>query len=57
MDYWLSIVFFAAAYVFIIVDKVHRTIVVWVAAAMVLALGVISRNKLWKRWISILYCS
>lgn len=44
MYYWLSIVLFVAAYVMIIIDKIHRTIVVWAAAAMALAIGVISQE-------------
>ena len=44
MYYWLSIGLFVAAYAMIIVDKIHRTIVVWVAAALALAVGVISQE-------------
>jgi len=44
MYYWLSIGLFVAAYVMIIVDKIHRTTVVWVAAALALVLGVISQE-------------
>ncbi|MEN6351164.1 MAG: ArsB/NhaD family transporter [Syntrophomonas sp.] len=45
LNYWLSIIIFLTAYLFIILEKVHRTVVVWVAAAAVIALGVISQEK------------
>jgi len=44
MYYWISIILFLAAYAMIIADKIHRTIVVWVAAAIALAVGVISQE-------------
>lgn len=44
MYYWISVVLFGAAYIMIIADKIHRTIVVWMAAALALALGVISQE-------------
>lgn len=44
-NFWLSIVIFLLAYVFIIIEKVHRSVVVWVAAALVISLGVISQAK------------
>lgn len=44
MNYWISIILFVAAYALIIADKIHRTIVVWVAAAIALAIGVISQE-------------
>ncbi len=44
-NFWLSIVIFLLAYVFIIIEKVHRSVVVWVAAALVIFLGVISQAK------------
>lgn len=45
MYYWISIILFVAAYALIIVDKIHRTIVIWVAAALALLLGVISQEE------------
>lgn len=44
MYYWLAIILFAASYALIIADKIHRTVVVWVAAALALVLGVISQE-------------
>lgn len=44
MFYWISIILFLAAYALIIADKIHRTIIVWVAAAIALAVGVISQE-------------
>lgn len=44
MYYWISIILFLAAYAMIIADKIHRTIVVWVAAALALTVGVISQE-------------
>ncbi len=45
MYYWISIILFVAAYALIIVDKIHRTIVIWVAAALALILGVITQEQ------------
>ena len=43
--FYLSIIIFLAAYVFIIVEKVHRTTVVLVGAALATALGVINQKQ------------
>ncbi|NLW91658.1 MAG: ArsB/NhaD family transporter [Syntrophomonadaceae bacterium] len=45
MFYWISIILFVAAYALIIADKIHRTIVIWVAAALALILGVITQEQ------------
>ncbi|MDD3270001.1 MAG: ArsB/NhaD family transporter [Syntrophomonadaceae bacterium] len=42
---WLAIAVFVLAYFFIILEKVHRGVVVWVAASLVIALGVINQEK------------
>ncbi len=43
--FWLSIAIFVMTYVFIIWEKVHRTVVVFVAGALVIALGIINQEK------------
>lgn len=43
--FWLSIAIFLITYAFIIADKIHRTIVVWLGAALVIVLGVINQEK------------
>jgi Na+/H+ antiporter NhaD/arsenite permease-like protein len=43
--FWLSIIIFLITYAFIIADKIDRTIVVWMGAALVIALGVINQEK------------
>ncbi|HRW12926.1 MAG TPA: ArsB/NhaD family transporter [Syntrophomonas sp.] len=43
--FWLSIGIFLITYAFIIADKIHRTIVVWIGAVLVIALGVINQEK------------
>ncbi len=45
MHYWLSISIFLLVYVFIMSEKIHRTIVSIVGAAIVIALGVITQEK------------
>ncbi len=45
LNFWLAIIFFVLAYVFIVIEKVHRTVVVWIAAALLISLGVISQEK------------
>jgi Na+/H+ antiporter NhaD/arsenite permease-like protein len=45
LNFWLAIIVFVVAYIFIILEKIHRTIVVWIAAALVIALGVINQEK------------
>ncbi len=43
--FWLSIGIFAVAYIFIVVEKIHRTIIALVGAAIAIALGVISQEQ------------
>ncbi|MDD3269935.1 MAG: ArsB/NhaD family transporter [Syntrophomonadaceae bacterium] len=45
LNSWLAIAVFVLAYFFIILEKVHRGVVVWVAASLVIALGVINQEK------------
>lgn len=45
MDFWLSIIIFLAVYVMIIQDRVHRTVVAMLGAAVVIALGVITQKQ------------
>ncbi|MEN6327207.1 MAG: ArsB/NhaD family transporter [Syntrophomonas sp.] len=44
MYFWLSIAIFLLVYVFIISEKIHRTIIALVGGTMVIALGVISQE-------------
>lgn len=43
--FWIAIIIFLITYLFIIAEKYHRTITVWVAAALVIALGVINQEQ------------
>jgi len=43
--FWLSIAIFIVSYIFIIWEKVHRSVIVFVAGALVIALGVITQEK------------
>ncbi|KGP76270.1 membrane protein [Desulfosporosinus sp. Tol-M] len=45
ISFWLSIIIFVITYIFIITDKIHRTIVVWMGAVLVIVLGVINQEK------------
>jgi len=45
ITFWLSIIIFLAAYVFIINEKIHRTVVALVGATLVITLGVISQEQ------------
>ncbi len=45
LNFWLAIGTFVLAYFFIIMEKIHRGVVVWVAATFVIALGVINQEK------------
>ena len=45
INFWLSIAVFLITYIFIIADKIHRTIVVWMGAALIIVLGVINQEK------------
>src|SRR5512136_2090142 len=44
MDLWLSIGIFLTAYVFILLDKLHRTITAMLGGTLVIALGVINQE-------------
>ncbi len=43
--FWLSIAFFLISYIFIIWEKVHRSVVVLVAGALVIAIGLINQEQ------------
>ena len=43
--FWLSILIFAVAYIFIVVEKIHRTIIALVGAAIAIAIGVINQEQ------------
>lgn len=45
LNSWLAIAVFVLAYFFIILEKVNRGVVVWVAASLVIVLGVINQEK------------
>jgi Na+/H+ antiporter NhaD/arsenite permease-like protein len=45
MHFWLAITIFLLAYVFIISDKIHRTIIAMLGGAVIIALGVISQEQ------------
>ncbi|MDD2621208.1 MAG: SLC13 family permease, partial [Syntrophomonadaceae bacterium] len=45
MYFWLSIVIFLTVYVFIISEKIHRTIIAIAGGTLVIALGVISQEQ------------
>lgn len=44
-SFWLAITVFIITYAFIIADKIHRTIVVWIGAVLIIVLGVINQEK------------
>lgn len=43
--FWLSILIFAIAYIFIVIEKIHRTIIALVGAAIAIAIGVINQEQ------------
>lgn len=43
--FWLAIAIFVLTYGYIIAEKYHRTIVVWVGAAMVVTIGLINQEQ------------
>lgn len=45
LNFWLAIGTFILAYFFIILERIHRGVVVWVAASFVIAMGVINQEK------------
>lgn len=45
MEYWLSIIIFTGAYVFIVVEKVHRSIIAMVGASLVIVMGLINQKQ------------
>ncbi|MEN6388937.1 MAG: ArsB/NhaD family transporter [Syntrophomonas sp.] len=45
MEFWLSIVIFVGAYAFIVVEKVHRSIIAMVGASLVIVIGLISQKQ------------
>lgn len=45
MYFWLSIVIFLLVYVFIISEKIHRTIIALAGGTLIIALGVISQER------------
>ncbi|HWQ74353.1 MAG TPA: ArsB/NhaD family transporter, partial [Syntrophomonas sp.] len=44
-SFWLAITVFIITYAFIIADKIHRTVVVWIGAVLIIVLGVINQEK------------
>lgn len=44
INFWLSVIVFIVTYVLIMTEKIHRTVVVVVAGALVMALGLISQE-------------
>ncbi|HCF70308.1 MAG TPA: hypothetical protein DER33_01730 [Syntrophomonas sp.] len=45
INFWLSIAVFIVVYGFIIAEKYHRSVTVWVAAAAVITLGLINQKE------------
>lgn len=45
ISFWLSIIIFLLVYVFIINEKIHRTVVALVGATLVIALGVVNQTQ------------
>lgn len=45
MGFWLSILIFTGAYIFIVVEKVHRSIIAMVGASLVIVMGLINQKQ------------
>ena len=45
MHFWLSIVIFVIVYILIMTEKIHRTIVAMLGAAIIIAIGVVNQAK------------
>lgn len=45
MGFWLSIAIFTAAYAFIVVEKVHRSIIAMVGASLVIVMGLVTQKQ------------
>ena len=45
INFWLAIAIFIITYAFIVIDKIHRSIVVWLGAVLVIVLGVINQQQ------------
>jgi len=45
MEFWMSIAIFIGAYAFIVVEKVHRSIIAMVGASLVIVLGLITQKQ------------
>ena len=45
MDFWLSIVIFVMVYVMIMSEKIHRTIVAMLGAAIIIAIGIVNQER------------
>ncbi len=45
VSFWLSIIIFLLVYVFIINERIHRTVVAMVGATLVIALGVVNQTQ------------
>jgi Na+/H+ antiporter NhaD/arsenite permease-like protein len=43
--FWLAIIVFLITYIFIFIEKYHRTVTVWMAAALVIAIGLINQEE------------
>ncbi len=51
VQFWLAVGIFLAVYTFIIVEKVHRTVVALVGGTLVIALGLVSQNQAFTKYI------
>lgn len=45
LNFWLAIAIFIITYAYIIVEKYHRTVTVWMAAAIVIVVGLINQEQ------------
>lgn len=45
MNFWLSIVIFVIVYVLIMTEKIHRTIVAMLGAALIIAIGIVNQEQ------------
>lgn len=51
VQFWLAVVIFLTVYTFIIAEKVHRTVVALVGGTLVIALGLVSQNQAFTKYI------
>ena len=45
MNFWLSIIIFVLVYALIMTEKIHRTIVAMLGAAIIIAIGIVNQEK------------